>query len=382
MVDTILIVDDDPALVEMFTFMLGRGGFQTRAAYDGTRALEILESEPIDLVVLDVMLPDMDGFEICRRIRRIPEIGELPILMLSARTLVADRLSGFESGADDYVPKPADPKEILARVRALLSRAERGRGVTAPAITFLGAKGGVGTTTTALNVALSLVADHRRTVFFELGCVGLTAAWILSLEPSQTLLDLTAPSGFTLTMGALKTCIFSHRSGLDYLPGHGHAISEGKYCPGLLAETIGLLQSQYDVVIIDLGVSALVASPGILIHSSAVVPVAEYDDACIWHLRALLDWLRQSGVNNKVPGFVLVDRTSGPSKPPASEVASRVGLGILAVIPPAAAALYHANSRREPLFLADPDSPTSVGIAELGRRVTATPIEVPLTLRP
>ena len=101
MVNTILIVDDDPALVEMLTFMLGRGGFQTRAAYDGTRALEILGAEPIDLVVLDVMLPDMDGFEICRRIRRIPEIGELPILMLSARTQVADRLSGFESGADD-----------------------------------------------------------------------------------------------------------------------------------------------------------------------------------------------------------------------------------------------------------------------------------------
>src|SRR4030042_5896959 len=111
MAQTVLIVDDDPSLVEMLTFVLNRGGFQTQAAYDGSRALEILSTEPIDLVVLDVMLPDMDGFEISRKIRGLAEIGDLPILMLSARTQVSDRLDGFESGADDYVPKPAEPKE-------------------------------------------------------------------------------------------------------------------------------------------------------------------------------------------------------------------------------------------------------------------------------
>ena len=88
MAHRILIVDDDPTLVEMLTFVLTRGGYQTAAATDGGRAIEILRSTPIDLVVLDVMLPDTDGYEICRRIRALPGIGQLPILMLSARTQV------------------------------------------------------------------------------------------------------------------------------------------------------------------------------------------------------------------------------------------------------------------------------------------------------
>jgi len=84
MARTVLVVDDDRTLVEMLTFMLKRFGFETRAAYNGLQGLEILHAERIDLVVLDVMLPDVDGFEICRRIRSIPRIGEIPMLMLSA----------------------------------------------------------------------------------------------------------------------------------------------------------------------------------------------------------------------------------------------------------------------------------------------------------
>ena len=96
MAQRILIVDDDPTLVEMLTFVLTRGGYETVAATDGSRAIELLRTIPIDLVVLDVMLPDVDGYEICRRIRALPAVGQTPILMLSARTQVPHRLSGFE----------------------------------------------------------------------------------------------------------------------------------------------------------------------------------------------------------------------------------------------------------------------------------------------
>ena len=86
MAATVLIVDDDPTLVEMLTFVLERAGFETRNAQDGARALAIANAEEIDLIVLDVMLPDMDGFEICQRIREMPRGAHVPILMLSART--------------------------------------------------------------------------------------------------------------------------------------------------------------------------------------------------------------------------------------------------------------------------------------------------------
>jgi two-component system response regulator MprA len=118
---TILVVDDDPKIRSV----LGRGlrfeGYDVHLAADGHEALRIARTMPLDLVVLDVMLPGMDGLEICRRLRR----GiSAPILMLTARDAVPDRIAGLDSGADDYLIKPFDFEELLARVRALFRRAQ------------------------------------------------------------------------------------------------------------------------------------------------------------------------------------------------------------------------------------------------------------------
>lgn len=382
MAATVLIVDDDPTLVEMLTFVLERAGFETRSAHDGARALAILNAEPVDLVVLDVMLPDMDGFEICQSIRALPDGSDVPILMLSARTQITDRLSGFESGADDYVPKPADPKEIVARVRALVARAQRTRGMVAPVIAFVGCKGGVGTTTTALNVALAQVTERKRVALIELGTTGVTVPWLLGLEAGQTLLDQVPPKGVRLSQGALQTCTHAHTSGLHYIAGHGHEIGATRYPPGVLGEAVRLLQASYDLVIIDLAGCALPSSGEALISATAIVPVAEHDRLSTWHLKALLAWLASNKLDAKVPGFVLVDRSLGPTKEAPTAVASEVGLGVIAVIPEATSTLYHANNRQEPLYIADPDCPASLACADLGRRITATPIEVPVAMRP
>ncbi|MFO7170720.1 MAG: response regulator transcription factor [Chloroflexota bacterium] len=118
---TILVVDDDPKIRSV----LGRGlrfeGYDVQLAEDGQEALRIARVTPIDLVVLDVMLPGMDGLEVCRRLRRGMSA---PILMLTARDAVPDRIAGLDSGADDYLIKPFDFDELLARVRALLRRAQ------------------------------------------------------------------------------------------------------------------------------------------------------------------------------------------------------------------------------------------------------------------
>jgi two-component system response regulator MprA len=118
---TILVVDDDPKIRSV----LGRGlrfeGYDVHLAGDGHEALRIARATPLDLVVLDVMLPGMDGLEICRRLRRGMNV---PILMLTARDAVPDRIAGLDSGADDYLVKPFDFDELLARVRALFRRAQ------------------------------------------------------------------------------------------------------------------------------------------------------------------------------------------------------------------------------------------------------------------
>ncbi|MCI1640907.1 MAG: MtrAB system response regulator MtrA [Actinomyces sp.] len=115
----ILVVDDDVALAEMIGIVLEAEGFTVSSVYDGAEALDEFRAEAPDLVLLDLMLPHVDGIEIARRIRRESDV---PIVMLTARSDTADVVAGLEAGADDYVPKPFKPKELVARVRARLRR--------------------------------------------------------------------------------------------------------------------------------------------------------------------------------------------------------------------------------------------------------------------
>jgi DNA-binding response OmpR family regulator len=119
-VATILVVDDDPIVRDVVVRYLERDGHRTLVAADGDRASELIENEQLDLVVLDVMLPGQDGLALCRSIR--PR-SSLPVILLTARGEEADRIVGLELGADDYVTKPFSPRELAARVRALLRRA-------------------------------------------------------------------------------------------------------------------------------------------------------------------------------------------------------------------------------------------------------------------
>lgn len=116
----VLIVDDEEAIVKLVSFNLEKEGFETLAAYDGCEALAMIRREPLDLVVLDVMLPEMDGLSLCRRLRQ--EGIYLPILMLTAKDGEVDKVLGLEIGADDYLTKPFSPRELVARVKALLRR--------------------------------------------------------------------------------------------------------------------------------------------------------------------------------------------------------------------------------------------------------------------
>ena len=124
MADLILIVEDETPQAEMLIYNLEREGFATVLAENGEAALlEISEKKP-DLVIVDWMLPERSGIEICRRLRGDPETRRLPIIMLTARGEESDRVLGLEAGADDYVVKPYSPREMVARVRACLRRAE------------------------------------------------------------------------------------------------------------------------------------------------------------------------------------------------------------------------------------------------------------------
>ncbi|MBK8232762.1 MAG: response regulator [Candidatus Eisenbacteria bacterium] len=123
----ILVVDDEIYIVHILEFSLTMEGYEVVTAADGEEALKKIEEDRPDLVVLDIMMPKLDGYEVCRRIRRDEDHAQLPVILLSAKGRPVDREVGLEVGADDYIVKPFSPRRLLEKIRELLNRGEIGR---------------------------------------------------------------------------------------------------------------------------------------------------------------------------------------------------------------------------------------------------------------
>lgn len=130
----VLIVDDDEHIVELIKLYMDKEGFDTVTANNGKKAVELFKSEAPAIVILDVMMPEMDGWQVCREIRRVSNI---PIIMLTAKGETFDKVLGLELGADDYMVKPFEPKELLARVKAVLRRSDTKESNAEKEIVFL-----------------------------------------------------------------------------------------------------------------------------------------------------------------------------------------------------------------------------------------------------
>ena len=121
---TILVVDDEKSIMELLVFNLQKEGYNTLEAYDGVTAVEMAINEKPDLILLDVMIPKLDGISVCKKIRYALNISNIPILMISAKDTESDKIVGLEMGADDYITKPFQIREVMARIKANLRKAE------------------------------------------------------------------------------------------------------------------------------------------------------------------------------------------------------------------------------------------------------------------
>lgn len=120
----ILVVDDEIYIVHILEFSLTMEGYTILTAFDGEEALRVIEKERPDLVVLDIMMPKLDGYEVCRRLRKDERFSTLPIVLLSAKGRAIDREAGLDAGADDYITKPFSPRKLIEKIRELLEREE------------------------------------------------------------------------------------------------------------------------------------------------------------------------------------------------------------------------------------------------------------------
>ena len=229
MADKILIIDDDVDTLRLVGLMLQRQGYQIIAAANGEQGLaKALEERP-DIILLDVMMPDMDGYEVTRRLRKNPATKSTPILMFTAKTQLDDKVTGFEVGADDYLTKPTHPAELQAHVKALLGRvgvkrhdemATQSHEHHGHVIGILSVRGGLGVSAVATNVAASLFSRTQSDVILsELvpgqGTIGMD----LGVPSQKGLNEILSGGPVEITKEKVQSAMVSHGSGLKVIVG-------------------------------------------------------------------------------------------------------------------------------------------------------------------
>lgn len=259
----VLVVEDDIPSAQLLDRILRHEGFEVEMVHSGPAALDIVQREPFDVIILDAMLPGLDGYQVARRMRENPLTRQIPILMLTARGDISDRIAGFEAGVDDYLTKPYEPDELVYRVRALLARAARAQKgpLWRPAglpkghvVAFFGTKGGVGKTLIAVNTAVMLAqrmrALQKRVVLFDTDFFFGDVAIHLNLPTNRSIVDLLDQVD-SLDEYAEKALQVHEKSDLHVLISPYRPEDAELITPEVVDKVLTWLAERFDFVIVD-----------------------------------------------------------------------------------------------------------------------------------
>jgi pilus assembly protein CpaE len=254
----ILIADDDVDALRLVGLMLERKGYHIMAAASGQQALQkAIESNP-DIIILDVMMPDVDGYQVAAQLRQHPATESIPILMFTAKTAVNDKIAGFQAGADDYLTKPVHPRELITRIETLLqrtTRANEGKSQQGHIVAFLPSKGGLGTTTLTVNTAIEIKNMHKdkKVALVELQAGGGTAGLQLGLEGDAGLPQLLAEPLSYLTRETLHRAMRRYNTDLQVLTSDSRPIGvTPDLTEGFTRTLLRFLSTENDYLVLDL----------------------------------------------------------------------------------------------------------------------------------
>ncbi len=366
MAKKILVVDDEVESVKLIGLMLQRRGYEIVAARSGTQALEKARMDRPDLVILDVMMPDMDGFEVCRQLRADPITVSLPIIMFTAKTMVDDKVAGFQAGADDYLTKPVHPEELASRIEAVLLRTSRRQveekpPMRAKTIGFLGSKGGVGVTTLAVNVAASLVqgkAKGQNVTLADMQSGMAASALQLNLRRQGGMWRLLEQPVERIDERLVEAQLEEHRTGIRVLSGQVEPLGVAAPILASYAEVIVQhLGAMADYLLLDLGVGLGETNRSVLSICDHIVVVIEPHRVALSLAGTLLDEMTSSlNLPRHRISVVLVNKAPSASTFTKEAIEGLLQHDLAGVVTPAPEMAFKAAETGDPMVVAQPVS--------------------------
>ena len=361
MVEKILIVDDDPDTVKFITIMLSRLGYHVVSAISGMEALEKVQIEHPDLIILDVMMPGMDGYEVSRNLRRNPKTATTPILMFTAKTTIEDKLAGYDAGVNLYLTKPIHPIDLQANIRNLLAqkltKVEIG-GDQGYVVGVLSATGGAGVSTIALNLAITYAKKYNVKVIAAELKPG-QGSWALDLNLTEPvgLSNLLSKEVEEVTMEAVSNELIQTTFGIKILSASNKTeYVEYAAATAQLEAVLLHLASLANMVFLDIGTSFHPGFNAILNQCNELIMVVEPQPVPIKRSKILASELHLKGFGSvKTMSTVLVNRTRSDIVLNISQVEQILGYPAVMGFPPVVEQAYRASERAVPLTAVQPD---------------------------
>lgn len=378
MAEKILIIDDDLDTLKLVGLMLQKQGYQIIASNNGAQGITQAEKEGPDLILLDVMMPEIDGYEVAKRLRANPLTANIPILMFTAKTQLDDKVSGFESGADDYLTKPTHPAELSSHVKALLARSNKGKGTTPLpterrgfTIGVTAARGGLGVTTVALNLGDSIRQSANADVVVAELRPGMGTLGPDLGEPNpQALRNLIYGKMANITRKNVREQLLLHGTGLRVLPGSIQPKD------GLLLNALPAFESLVNrmsylcrYLVLDLGPGLTPLAQKLLPACDAVVVLVEPAANSVAHTKSLLADLDELGIGAKKVLPVVVNRIRSDTTLNWEQVEDGLGSPLVATVTPAPELFHLAAHMKTTALAAGPDSLTAQQFSKLAAAV-------------
>jgi pilus assembly protein CpaE len=364
----ILSIDDEPVMRKMILAALKPLGYEMTTAEDGLEGIAQAQKVLPDLIITDVMMPDINGYEVCRRLRRDPRFAQTPILMLSTQSELEEKLNGFEAGADDYMLKPFQSAELAARVAVLLRRAETVKTDVplvdnARLIAVQSLRGGIGSSSLAVNIALALHGLWGTpTLLMDLVLTAGQVALMLNTPLKRTWSDLGKLTLADLDAEMLQTIIGQHESGLRVIAAPTYPTEAEELTAEMLAAAIGLMRPQYDYLVADLPHDFSNVAIQTLDAADLILLLLAPEIASLRAAAAALDTYGKLGYPPEKIKLVLnwtFERGGLPTK----DIQKALRLPLALVLPFAPDKFVGAINRGRPLLHAQPEDPVS-GILE------------------